>query len=113
LAVRDRHPGVRVVDYVYDSAAAPDHVEAVLAAIADRPEEPRLLDVSGGASRREATLAVKAAVRVGGFPADLYGEDGTLDVSPGVLVTEAPTGRRSMHVGAAALSALDYDSPDQ
>ena len=98
---------MRAIDYVYDSASAPDHVAAVLDALADREEAVRILDVSGDASRREASLAVRDAVRIGDYPDALYGDDGTLDFSPGALVTEAPTGRRTLHVGADALDALD------
>ena len=106
LAVRSRPASVRVIDFIYDSAAAPDHVTAVLDRLDDRPEDVRVLDVSGAASRREASLAVRDAVRIGDYPDALYGDDGTLDFSPGALVTEAETGRRTLHVGAEALDAL-------
>ncbi|MFB6121698.1 MAG: hypothetical protein ABEJ68_11360 [Halobacteriaceae archaeon] len=98
---------MRVIDFVYDSASAPPHVTAVLDAIETREEDVRILDVSGDASRRDASLAVREAVRIGDYPEELYGDDGTLDFSPGALVTEAPTGRRTLHVGADALDALD------
>jgi len=101
---------VRAIDFVYDSAAAPDHVPAVLAALDARDEAVRVLDVSGDATHREASLAVRDAVRIGDYPDALYGDDGTLDFSPGALVTEAQTGRRTLHVGPEALDALDQSS---
>lgn len=101
---------VRVHTYVYDGAATPPHVEAVLERLAERPESVDLVDVDDHETRRdgrrEAMLAVKAAVRVGSAPDALFGEDGRPDFSTGALVTEAETGRRSLHVGPDALAAL-------
>jgi hypothetical protein len=59
--------------------------------------------------RREAILTVKNAVRIGSLPDELYGEDGTPDFSAGVLITEAETGRRSMHVGREAVEAVESE----
>jgi hypothetical protein len=92
---------------------ADDTVAAVLDALADRPEEPRLLDTAAGdpnEARREAMLVVRQAVRVGSAPEELFDEDGDPDFAAGALVTEAETGRRSLHVGREALAALADES---
>jgi hypothetical protein len=101
---------VEVIAYVYDGDATDEHVKSVLAALADRPEEPRVVNVATGDpadARREAMLVVRQAVRVGSAPEALFGESGTPDFSAGALVTEADTGRRTLHVGADAAAALD------
>jgi len=98
--------------FVYDSAAASEHVERVLADLRERAAETTLVDVADGdaeTQRREAILTVKNAVRIGSLPEKLYGEDGTPDFSAGVLITEAETGRRSMHVGREAVDALESE----
>lgn len=101
---------MRVVSYVYDSTRAGPTVAATLDAIASREEAVDLIDVGTGGDRedvrREALLTVKSAVRVGSLPDALFDGDGRFDVSAGVLITEAPTGRRSLHVGREALKAL-------
>lgn len=101
---------MRVLAYVYDSTDADAHVEAVLAAVRASDEPVDLVDVAGGADEREATLAVKRAVSIGSLPETLFDADGRPDFSPGALVTEAPTGRRSLHVGPAAVEAIDRDA---
>lgn len=104
---------MRVRSYVYDSRDPPPHVEKAIVLIDDRDEEPDLLDVAAGDdpkdARREAMLTVKNAVRIGSTPDELFGEDGRPDFSAGTLITEAETGRRSLHVGEAALEALEEE----
>jgi len=97
---------MRVRSYVYDSADPASHVDAVLAELDAREEDAEVVDVSGGATRRDAMLTVKEAVRVGSPPDVLFDEDGRPDFSAGALVTEAETGRRTLHVGSDALAAL-------
>jgi hypothetical protein len=101
---------MRATAYVYESASADTHVDAVLDLLATRTEDVDRIDVSAhddrAAARREAMLTVKSAVRVGSPPAALFDEDGDPDFSTGALVTEASTGRRSLHVGADALERL-------
>jgi len=100
---------MRALAYVYDSADRPAHVDAVLDRVAERGDDPRLVDVDDGDredGRREAALVVRQAVRVGSYPDALYADDGSLTFAPGALVTEAQTGRRTLHVGPDALEAL-------
>jgi hypothetical protein len=97
---------MRVLSYVYDSAARPCHVDAVLEELASREEAVELVDVAGDAARRDAMLTVKGAVRIGSPPDELFDEEGRPDFSAGALVTEAETGRRTLHVGEEALAAL-------
>lgn len=101
---------METIAYVYDGDTGGDFVEAVLARLAERPEEPRLVDTAAGDpddARREAMLVVRGAVRVGSAPDDLFDEEGDPDFSAGALVTEADTGRRTLHVGQTALEVLD------
>ncbi|MXR51843.1 hypothetical protein GRX03_09520 [Halovenus sp. WSH3] len=97
--------------YVYDSSAPAEHVEAVLDRLEDRPEEINYVDIDAAETRadgrREAMLTVKNAVGIGTPPDELYGPDGRPDLTVGALITEEPTGRRSLHVGTEALDALD------
>ncbi len=96
-------PTVRPETFLYDSSQADDTVRTVR----DRlPPDTRTLDVAADATHREATIALKQAVRIGRPPDELY-VDGVLDFGPGVLITAAPTGRKELHVGQAALDALD------
>jgi len=101
---------MRVRSYVYDSADADSHVEAVLDLIESREERVDRVDVAAAEDRadgrREAMLTVKSAVRIGSPPETLFDEDGRPDFSAGALITEEPTGRRSLHVGAEALEVL-------
>lgn len=105
---------MRAVSYVYDSKALPSHVKQCLAELAKREEEPELMDVDGTDSRedgrRTAMLTVKNAVRIGSTPEALFDEDGTPDFSVGALITEAETGRRTLHIGSDALDALTTES---
>jgi len=102
---------MRVVSYVYDSKAVPAHVRECLDELASREAEPELIDVEAADDRedgrREAMLTVKNAVRIGSTPGELFDEDGTPDFSVGALITEAETGRRTLHIGTDALDALE------
>jgi hypothetical protein len=102
---------MRVLAYVYDSANRPNHVESVLARLDRREEDIDYVDIAAAETeadgRREAMLTVKNGVGIGTPPSELYGEDGRPDVSVGALITEEPTGRRSLHVGRDALDALE------
>lgn len=104
---------MHVLSYVYDSESTPSHVDAVLDRLAGREESVEVLDVATAGDRaaaiRDATLLVKDGVGIGSTPAELFDDDGNPDFSPGALVAEAETGRRSLHVGEAALEALDDD----
>jgi hypothetical protein len=98
--------------FVYDSTAASAHVETVLERLRNREEVIEVIDMADGdpeEQRRTAILTVKNAVRIGSLPDELYGPDGTPDFSAGVLITEAETGRRSMHVGSEAVEALEAE----
>lgn len=101
---------VQAIAYVYDGDTTDPTVETVLELLAERPEQPRLVDTAEGDpadARREAMLVVRAAVRVGSAPDELFNEAGDPDFSAGALVTEAETGRRSLHVGEDALEILE------
>jgi len=102
---------MRVVTYIYDSATPEDHVERVLARLDEREESVDRVDVDAGESRadglREAMLTVRDAVRIGTSPDGIYDAEGNPDFSAGAMITEQPTGRRELHVGADALAALD------
>lgn len=104
---------MRVRTYIYDSAAAPDHVDRVRERLAARDEEIESLDVAGADDRsdavREAMFAVRESVRIGTAPDEIYDESGEPDFSAGVLITAEPTGRRNVHVGRDALEALADD----
>jgi hypothetical protein len=101
---------MRVLTYIYNSATAPAHVESVLEDLADRPESVEHIDVAAFEDResgiREAMLELRNAVRIGDNPDEIYDDSGAPDFSVGALITEAPTGRRTLHVGADALEAL-------
>lgn len=101
---------MNVLSYVFDSSDTDEHVRAVLDALEARTEAVELVDVAAfddsADARREAMLTVKSAVGIGSPPERLYDETGRPDFSVGVLVTEAETGRRTLHVGADALAAL-------
>lgn len=101
---------MRVISYVYDSADAAPHVDAVLELIEAREEEVELFDIATAtdreAAQREAMLTVKEAIRIGSVPDALFDEDGHLDFSVGALITEETTGRRSLHVGTDAVELL-------
>jgi hypothetical protein len=101
---------MRVRSYIYNSGAAPDHVERVLELLDDREEGVERQDVGAAAdaddARREAMLTLRESMRIGENPAGIYGEDGTPDFATGVLITENEVGRRAVHVGTDALGAL-------
>lgn len=101
---------MRVLAYVYDSTQPASHVDRVLALIGAREESVDLIDVGSPDNRtavqRDAMMTVKAAVRVGSPPAELYDDRGLPNFSEGALVTEEETGRRSLHVGPDALEVL-------
>ena len=101
---------MRVRSYIYNSGAAPDHVDRVLNLLAGREEAVDIQDIGAAAdaddARREAMLALRESMRIGENPAGIYGEDGTPDFAAGVLITEDEVGRRAVHVGSDALDAL-------
>jgi hypothetical protein len=102
---------MRVLAFVYDSSESVDHVETVLSRLADHDEEINYVDVAAAETdadgQREAMLTVKNGVGIGTPPEELYGADGQPDFSVGALITEQPTGRRSLHVGEEARDALN------
>jgi len=102
---------MRVVTYIYDSRDAPAHVRAVLDHIEAREGTPDVRDIDAADDRadalRDAMLDTRSAVRIGENPDGIYDEAGNPDFSPGVLVTQQPTGRRELHVGREALDALE------
>jgi hypothetical protein len=102
---------MRVVAYLYNSETGIDAVEQVLAALADREEDIEHIDIGTAddpsAARREAMLRVGAATRIGGKPDAIFDDDGTPDFAAGALITEAPTGRRELHIGTDAVAALE------
>jgi hypothetical protein len=105
---------VRVKEYVYDSGASPGgtHVERILERLADREEPVEYNDVAEGdreAAVREAMFSIRETVRIGDNPDGIYDEEGDLDFSAGVLITEEATGRRGLDVGESALETLRED----
>ncbi|QRV16499.1 hypothetical protein [Haloterrigena salifodinae] len=106
---------MRVQSYIYDSTAPADHVDRVRERLATRDEEFESLDVADADDRsdavREAMFAIRESVRIGTAPDELYNDNGEPDFAPGVLITAAPTGRRTIHVGREALEALAEDEP--
>lgn len=105
---------MRVLAYVYDSSDPADHVEKALTYIDGRDEDIDHVDIAAAKTaadgQREGMLTVKNAVGIGTPPDELYGEDGRPDLSVGALITEEPTGRRSLHVGAKAVETLETES---
>lgn len=101
---------MRALTYVHDSSDAGEHVTAVLKRLEAREEAVEYLDVAAYEDHteaiREATLAVKEGVGIGTTPEALFDADGAPDFSPGALIAEAETGRRSLYVGEEALAAL-------
>lgn len=106
---------MRVKEYIYNSETAKPHVQTVLDRIERRGETETadLFDLAAVEDRddavREAMLRLRNSVRIGTNPDDIYDEDGDVDFSTGVLVTEEPTGRRTLHVGTDALEALEKE----
>ncbi|WP_222920070.1 hypothetical protein [Natrinema sp. SYSU A 869] len=105
---------MRVQSYIYNSETAAEHVETVLERLSDRDESIDYLDIAAADDRddaiREAMLTVRESVRIGTNPDEIYDEDGNPDFSAGVLVTKAPTGRRTLTIGADALEELDDET---
>lgn len=104
---------MRAREYIYDSDTAGPHVDAVLDRLDERDESVEYVDVAAADDRRdglrEAMLTLRESIRIGSNPDEIYDEDGNPDFSTGVLVTEAETGRRSLHVGEEALDVLGSD----
>ncbi|WP_226481046.1 hypothetical protein [Natrinema amylolyticum] len=102
---------MRIRSYIYNAETAAEHVDPVLERLSDRDESIDYLDIAAADDRddaiREAMLTVRESVRIGTNPDEIYDEDGNPDFSAGVLVTQEPTGRRSLAVGEAALEALE------
>lgn len=98
---------MRIVAFVYDSTDPPTHVQSVLERLAGIDTDAEVIDAASPEDGyREAVLAVKEGVGIGSIPEELFDADGTPDFSAGALITEAPTGRRELHVGAATIEAL-------
>ena len=104
---------MRVREYIYDSASPADHVHEVLDLLAARDESVEHTDVAAAEDRSDginrAMLSLRESIRIGSNPPEIYDEDGAPNFSAGVLVTEADTGRRTIHVGEDALDALTDD----
>lgn len=102
---------MRARAYIYDSESTDATVEAVLDRLADRSESVEEIDVAAADDRRaglrRAMLTLRESIRIGENPPDVFDAEGAPDFSAGVLITEAPTGRRSLHIGPEALEALD------
>jgi hypothetical protein len=91
--------------FVFDSSALAPTAATLRDRLEDRPSVT-CIDVSAGSgARRDGTLAIKEAVRIGRPPDALY--DGGLDPAPGALVMVEDTGRKSLYVGEDAIEALD------
>lgn len=88
----------------------PSHVSKVLSLLEDRSEPVDTLDIAviedTQVAHREAILTIKQAIRIGSVPEELFDDDGDPDFSPGVLIAERSTGRRSLHIGGEALEVL-------
>lgn len=104
---------MHVVSFVYDSATRRPHVVEILSELDERDSNPEIIDVEAADSRedgrRQAMLEIKNAVRIGTTPEELFDDDGRPDFSIGALITEADTGRRTLHVGQDGLDALRSD----
>lgn len=104
---------MRVREYIYDSASAAGHVDEVLDLLAARDEPVEHTDVAAADDREDglnrAMLSLRESIRIGSNPPEVFDDDGSPDFSTGVLVTEAETGRRTVHVGEDALDALADD----
>ncbi|WP_440770133.1 hypothetical protein [Natronorubrum sp. DTA28] len=107
---------MRVLTYIYNADTAAEHVDRVLERLETREEDLEYQNVAAAENRddaiREATFAIRESVRIGRGPGELYDDEGSPDFSAGALITQAPTGRRTIHVGTEALEALDTDTPD-
>jgi hypothetical protein len=107
---------MKIISYLYNSEADSEPVEAVLTRLDDRQEAIEMIDIADASNpddaRRDAMLRVGEATRIGSKPDGVFDASGTPDFSRGVLITEADTGRRSLHVGTDAVEALQGDSLD-
>jgi len=96
--------------YIYNAETADSHVDAVVDQLSAREEDVETHDIAAAENRedaiREAMLETRNAVRIGENPDGIYDEDGNPDFSAGVLITQKPTGRQDLYVGADALSVL-------
>lgn len=101
---------MQVVSYLCNSQTGSDTTAAVRARLDQREEAVEVIDVAAAedpeAARRDAMLEVGTATRVGSKPDELFDQNGAPDFSIGVLITEAPTGRRELHLGPEALEVL-------
>jgi len=101
---------MRVLELLWDSAQASETGERVAARVRERSESVEVIDLgteSREDARREAMLSVGTATRIGSKPEALFDDSGDPDFSDGAIVTEDERGRRDLHVGEAALDALD------
>jgi hypothetical protein len=101
---------MEVIELLWDSAEASETGERVATRVRERPETVETVDLGTGNradARREAMLSVGAATRIGSKPAALFDDSGDPDFSDAAIVTEDDRGRRELHVGEAALAALD------
>jgi hypothetical protein len=101
---------MRVVEFLFDSAAATETGRQVARLVDDRLETVETIDIGGAESRadarREAMLSVGSATRIGGKPDALFDDDGDPDFSAGAVVIEEETGRRDLYVGEEAVDVL-------
>jgi hypothetical protein len=104
---------VRVLTFIHDSRSPTDTAECALALLEAREERIEYNDVGAAdeetGALREAMLTIGEATRIGPKPDGVFDDEGNPDVSAGVLLTEKPTGRRELHVGAAAVEALETE----
>jgi hypothetical protein len=101
---------MRVLELLWDSERASETGERVAARVRERSEAVETVDLGTGSrpdARREAMLSVGAATRIGSKPDALFDDSGDPDFSDAAIVTEDERGRRDLHVGEAALDALD------
>jgi hypothetical protein len=101
---------MRVLELLYDSARANETGQRVADRVRERPESVETVDLGTGSredARREAMLSVGAATRIGSKPESLFDDSGDPDFADAAIVTEDERGRRELHVGEAALGALD------
>jgi len=95
---------------VFDSDALGPAAATLRDRLDDRPSVT-CIDVSAGSdARRDGTLAIKEAVRIGRPPDALY--DGGLNPAPGALVMVEATGCKTLFVGEEAIDVLDEQGID-
>jgi hypothetical protein len=107
---------MKIVSYLYNHESKSETVDAVLTQLQQREEEIEIIDIADASNpddaRREAMLRVGEATRIGSKPDGVFDASGNPDFSRGVLITEADTGRRSLHVGKDAVETLVDDYSD-